>query len=110
MCVQNKKSSLYRLKIYHASGSGTSVYSWYTGPNGSEQFLCCKTLLLSYKPCHCVANHVIVPHTLPYFLINGLGKAPWLKGYLRAFLPKDGSMNIILANGRLYLPNQDIYA
>jgi hypothetical protein len=37
MCAQNKKESLCRLKINRASGSKTCVYSWYTGPHGSEQ-------------------------------------------------------------------------
>jgi hypothetical protein len=32
-----KKSSLCRLKINHMSESETCVYSWYTGPHGSEQ-------------------------------------------------------------------------
>ncbi len=38
-CVQNKKSSLCRLKINHRSGSEPCVYSWYTGPHGSEQLM-----------------------------------------------------------------------
>jgi hypothetical protein len=32
-----KKSYLCRLKINHTSGSKSCIYSWYTGPHGSEQ-------------------------------------------------------------------------
>ncbi len=37
LCVQNKKNSMCRLKINHASGSESCIYSWYTNPHGSEQ-------------------------------------------------------------------------
>ncbi len=35
LCMLDKKDSLFRLKINHASESETCVYSWYTGPHGS---------------------------------------------------------------------------
>jgi hypothetical protein len=37
VCLIKKLDSLCRLKINHASGSETYIYSWYTGPHGSEQ-------------------------------------------------------------------------
>jgi hypothetical protein len=38
MC-KTKKNSLCRFKIKHASGLNTCIYSWYTGPHGSEQVI-----------------------------------------------------------------------
>jgi hypothetical protein len=37
LCTLNKKGSLCRLKINHASGSESCVYSWYTGLHGSKK-------------------------------------------------------------------------